>query len=198
MSTSRIEAFSDGVFAIAITLLIIEVRVPEAEPGHLLEALLDQWPSYVAYAVSFLVIGVIWANHHAVFERIERSDGRLLFLNLLLLMSVAFIPFPTALLADYLQAGHDARVAAFVYSATMTAMGLAFSGVWAHAAGNGGRLIEDRLSSEEASAMLRRFLFGAAVYALSFGAAAISAEFALAFYAVVALFFALRPGAMVE
>lgn len=109
-------------------------------------------------------------------------------------MSVAFIPFPTALLADYIEAGHDGRVAAFVYSGTMTLMGLAFSGVWAHAA-RGGRLINDQLRPEQARAMLRRFVTGTLVYALSFGAAAISAELSLVFYAAVALFFVLRPGA---
>ena len=194
MKTTRIEAFSDGVFAIAITLLIIEVGVPEVEPGTLLGALLEQWPSYAAYAVSFLVIGIIWVNHHAIFDHIEHADGRLLFLNLLLLMSVAFIPFPTALLAHYIEAGHDGRVAAFVYSGTMTLMGLAFSAVWAHATREDG-LVSERLPAEEARATLRRSLLGSGVYALSFGAAAISAELALAFYAVVALFFALRPGA---
>ncbi|MBD0355512.1 MAG: DUF1211 domain-containing protein, partial [Rubrobacteraceae bacterium] len=100
--TGRIEAFSDGVFAIAITLLVIEIGVPhldeESEGTTLIEALLQQWPSYLGYAISFLQIGVIWANHHNRFRFIVRSDHILLFLNILFLMCVAFIPFTTALL----------------------------------------------------------------------------------------------------
>ena len=99
----RIEAFSDGVFAIAITLLVIEIGVPhiQGEGTTLSHALLEQWPSYLGYAISFLQIGVIWANHHNRFRFIARSDHILLFLNILFLMCVAFIPFPTALLAEY-------------------------------------------------------------------------------------------------
>jgi uncharacterized membrane protein len=194
MGTGRVEAFSDGVFAIAITLLIIEVHIPDAQPGDLLRALLEQWPSFAAYAVSFLVIGIIWVNHHAIFNHVERADGRLLFLNLLLLMSVAFIPFPTALLAHYIEAGHDDRVAAFVYSGTMTTMGLTFSALWAYAAGKS-RLISNQIPAGEAGAILRRSLLGSGVYALSFGAAAVSAELALVFYVMVALAFAFLPGA---
>src|SRR5919205_946635 len=105
--TGRIETFSDGVFAIAMTLLVIEIGVPhigdEAEGTTLFGALVAQWPSYLGYTISFLQIGVIWSNHHNRFSFIERSDHILLFLNILFLMCVAFIPFPTALLAEYLQ-----------------------------------------------------------------------------------------------
>ena len=133
MRTARLEAFSDGVFAIAITLLVLEVPVPEAESGRLAEALLHQWPSYASYVVSFLIIGIIWVNHRAMFEQIRRIDRMVLFLNLLLLLCVAFVPFPTGLLADYIHAGHDQGVAALVYSGTMTAMGFAFSSIWIYA-----------------------------------------------------------------
>jgi uncharacterized membrane protein len=96
LSTSRTEAFSDGVFAIAATLLVLELKVPHVEPGGLWDALLEQWPSYATYVVSFLIIGIIWVNHHAVMERIRRVNRRLLFMNLVFLMVVAVIPFPTA------------------------------------------------------------------------------------------------------
>ena len=96
--TGRIEAFSDGVFAIAITLLVIEIAVPHLENGPegttLFEALMGQWPSYLGYVISFLQIGVVWANHHNRFTHIVRSDHTFLFLNILFLMCVAFIPFP--------------------------------------------------------------------------------------------------------
>jgi uncharacterized membrane protein len=129
--TGRLEAFSDGVIAIAITLLVIEVRVPEVEQG-LARALLDQWPRYVSYVVSFLTIGIAWVNHHALFARIHRVTRALLFLNLLVLMAVAFLPFPTALLGEYLAAGHDQRAATVVYTLNMTAINVAFAGIWVY------------------------------------------------------------------
>jgi uncharacterized membrane protein len=99
METNRLEAFSDGVFAIAITLLVLEIKVPP--PDMTLEAgLLRLWPSYLAYTVSFLVIGAIWINHHAMFRHIVRVDETLLLLNVLHLMLIAFLPFPTAVLAE--------------------------------------------------------------------------------------------------
>jgi uncharacterized membrane protein len=196
VKTTRLEAFSDGVFAIAITLLIIDVKVPEVETGALWHALRGQWSSYAGFVVSFLIIGVIWVNHHTMFDTIVKTDEKLLFLNVLLLMVVAFIPFPTALLAHYLETGHDARISAYVYSATMLAMGLAYTAVWAYAMRTKG-IVSDRLDARARRALLNRSLLGCVIYALSFGAAAISAEFALAFYAVVAVIFILGPRARI-
>src|ERR687885_2746203 len=133
VSTSRTEAFSDGVFAIAATLLVLELKIPNVEPGGLPEALLESWPSYATYVVSFLAIGIIWVNHHAVMDRIKSVNRPLLFLNLVFLMAVAVIPFPTALLADYLRAGHDERLAAAIYGGTMAGMGINFGLILAHA-----------------------------------------------------------------
>src|ERR1700740_3636134 len=97
--TNRIEAFSDGMFAIAITLLILEIKVPSSGPGGLTKALLRQWPSYFAFLLSFVYIGVMWMNHHRMFNHIRRSNDTLLVLNLLLLLGVTAVPFPTAVLA---------------------------------------------------------------------------------------------------
>lgn len=98
---TRLEAFSDGVFAVAITLLVLDLRVPrDAQPGGLGHALNDLWPNYASYVVSFFIIGIIWVNHHAMLGFIRRVDRTLLFLNLLLLLFIALIPFPTALLAE--------------------------------------------------------------------------------------------------
>lgn len=102
----------------------------------------NNWPSYATYVVSFLVIGIIWVNHHAVLERIRKVDRPLLFLNLVFLMAVALIPFPTALLTDYLQAGHDERMAAAVYGGSMTLMGVTFGSIWAYAVLSGDLLHE--------------------------------------------------------
>jgi len=102
-STHRVEAFSDGVFAIAITLLIIEIAVPHVEGDQSLgEAISDLWPSYFAYALSFITIGIYWANHHSFFQLFRRLDHFFLMFNVLFLMCISFLPFPTAVLADYL------------------------------------------------------------------------------------------------
>src|SRR6266496_5950399 len=112
--TSRIEAFSDGVFAIAITLLILDVHVPPASQANLGRALARQWPTYAAYLISFAFIGIMWVNHHRLFNHIRRSDNGLMFQNLLLLLGVTFVPFPTALLAAHFGAT-DKTVAAVVF-----------------------------------------------------------------------------------
>lgn len=125
MKPGRTEAFSDGVFAIAATLLVLEIHVPVAN-GNLLSALIRAWPAYASYGVSFLTIGIIWMNHHAIFNHLRHIDRPLGVLNLLLLLLVALIPFPTALLATYLQTGHDEAVAGAVYGVIMTIMGVVF------------------------------------------------------------------------
>jgi uncharacterized membrane protein len=186
VSTSRLEAFSDGVFAIAITLLVLEIPVPDVERGGLAEALLDQWPSYAAYVVSFATIGIIWTNHHAVFGYVTRSDRGLLFLNLLLLLSVTLIPWPTALLAEYMRAGGgDERTAALVYALTMTLMGVSFGSLWLY--------ITRRAEIGDARSRTRRFVIGAPIYALSIGLALISAPACLVVNALLAVFYA-APG----
>ncbi len=133
--TARIEAFSDGVFAIAATLLVLELHVPDGDDaaGGLGAFLQRQWPSYVAYLASFLVIGVIWINHHAVIRLVRRADHGLLVLNLLLLLTVSVIPFPTALIAGYATGHHtvaDRRIAVVVYGIAMTLMSVAFNALW--------------------------------------------------------------------
>ena len=103
--TRRVEAFSDGVFAIAITLLVLDLRVPDFESGRLLHDLFHLWGAYIAYVSSFLYIGVIWLNHHAAFTRIHRVDWGLQWANLALLFTTALLPFPTAVLS----AGRSSR-----------------------------------------------------------------------------------------
>jgi uncharacterized membrane protein len=186
-STSRTEAFSDGVFAIAATLLVLELKIPQVEAGELLGALLDAWPSYATYAVSFLTIGIIWVNHHTILDRVSRADRPLLFINLVFLMVVAAIPFPTALLADYLREGHDDRLAAIIYGGTMWAMGLAICAIWAYVVRGG--LLHERVDRDLARRSLRLFAVGIPAYPLGIAASALSAELGLAVYALVSLFY---------
>ena len=121
----RVEAFSDGVFAIAITLLVLDIGIDPREFGDIWGALGDEWPSYVAFATSFLTIGGVWISHHESFTRLRFVDPGLLRINLLLLMVVSFLPFPTALMADALEAARGAeRAAIIVYGATAIAIEL--------------------------------------------------------------------------
>jgi uncharacterized membrane protein len=197
MSLGRIEAFSDGVFAIAITLLVLEIHVPEEPENGLGQALLDQWPAYASYVVSFFVIGIIWVNHHAVFDHLLRADRTLLFLNLLLLLWVGLLPWPTNLIATYMeQGGADERVAAVVYSGTMTAMGASFGALWSYASRHG-RLLGETLSSAEVSRLTRRFTAGTPIYLLSMLVALVSAPACLALNALLAVYYALPTGGAV-
>ena len=190
MPKSRTEAFSDGVFAIAITLLIIEVRPPNSGAGALAGDLANLWPKYAAYVVSFVIIGIIWVNHHQIFERITSVDRPLLFLNLLLLLTVAFLPFPTALLGEYIRKGDNAHVAAAVYSANMTLIGLAFLAIWTYLARVPSLLAPD-VGTEGALRARRAAAIGPVAYGLSIPLAFVNAVACLIVYAAIALYFAI-------
>jgi uncharacterized membrane protein len=195
--TGRIEAFSDGVFAIAITLLVIEIGVPhlEGEGTTLFGALIEQWPSYLGYVISFLQIGVIWANHHNRFRFIVRSDHVLLFLNILFLMCVAFIPFPTALLAEYLQeSGTERTTAGAVYAGTLAVTAVFFTLLWLYAAANY-RLVDRNLDPSILRAMTRRYVAGMVAYLLTFLIAFVNVTASLVLIVILALLFVLpEPG----
>ena len=192
--TGRIEAFSDGVFAIAITLLVIEIGVPhlgdEPEGTSLLGALFEQWPSYLGYVISFLVIGTVWANHHNRFRFIAHSDHVLLFLNTLFLMCVAFIPFPTALLAEYLREPEQRTTAVAVYSGTLAVTAIFFTVLWLYAAGNY-RLVNRDLDPAALQAMTLRYVIGMLLYVGAFALVFVSVTLSLALIVVLALLFVL-------
>ena len=128
--TGRMEAFSDGVFAIAITLLILEISVPETAFEDLWSGIAHQWPSYLAYVTSFLTIGGIWAAHHGIFRRLAYANQRLMLLNLLLLMAVSFLPFPTKLMAEAIHNEGAARTAVIFYGGTLLVISLLLSALW--------------------------------------------------------------------
>jgi uncharacterized membrane protein len=194
VTTERTEAFSDGVFAIAITLLVLEIAVPRAGRHGLAQALADQWPAYLAYAVSFLIIGIIWVNHHAVFSAFERVDRGLLMLNLLLLAWVALIPWPTSLIATYMRdGGSDEQVAALVYAGTMAGMGVSFSALWIYGTRRR-RLVAPWLSDEQIRVRTARFVVGAPLYLLAMAASWIGAVVSLAMIGVLAIYYALTAG----
>jgi TMEM175 potassium channel family protein len=187
MTSARLEAFSDGVFSIAATLLVLELHVPESSDG-LGSALLAQWPSYVTYATSFGTIGIIWVNHHSLFIHVRQVDRSLLFLNLLLLMTVSVIPFPTALLGRYVTAGDDGHLAGAVYGGVMVLMSVAFSALWFHVTGNP-RLINRQLDPRRARRESVLFSAGLLAYVAGIGLSFVSAQVALAVYALVAIFY---------
>jgi uncharacterized membrane protein len=133
LSPSRLETFADGVFAIAATLLILNVDAQvSGDVGDLGDSLIHIWPSYLAYAVSFVTIGIMWVNHHWVMTQIDRVDRRFLFANIGLLLCIAFVPFPTRLVAEHIR-GAGARDAALAYGFTMVATAIMFNVTWFYA-----------------------------------------------------------------
>jgi uncharacterized membrane protein len=162
--TTRLETFSDGVFAIAATLLVLEFSVSAVPGAHLGNQLLHLWPSYLAYATSFLTIGIIWINHHYCVETMARADRPLLFLNLLLLLTVAFLPFPTKLVAQYLQQSGE-RPAVYAYDVTFLIMAIVYNAWWRYAS-SGRRLIGEHVPDSALRAISRAFIPGVPMYAL--------------------------------
>ncbi|MBW8878262.1 MAG: DUF1211 domain-containing protein [Acidobacteria bacterium] len=194
--TGRLEAFSDGVFAIAITLLILEIRVPKPEElhGHLLPALTALWPSYLAFVISFATILVMWVNHHRIFALIRRSDHPFLYWNGFLLMMVTLVPFPTAVLAAYLMHPEEAKVAAGVFAGTYFFIALAFNGLWRHASKNR-RLLAHDASAQEVDGITKQYRFGPVLYLVAFAASFFSVGFCVGLCLALAVFFAVRGGA---
>jgi uncharacterized membrane protein len=184
--TSRVEAFSDGVFAIAITLLILEIRVPPVD-ASLARSLLHLWPSFLAFLASFMTIGVMWLNHHRLFTLIEKTDDGLIAFNLLLLLGVTWIPFPTALLAEHLQ-GSDARIAGSVYGGSFFALSIVFNLMWRYAVRQ--RLVSDDINIDS---ITKQYALGPLMYAGLVVIAAVSGTAVLIVSALYALYFALPP-----
>jgi len=187
--TARIEAFSDGVFAIAITLLILDIKVPHPSQSSvgLGTLLLRQWPSYVAFLASFATIGIMWINHHRLFTLIVRSSHTLLLLNSVLLLGVVVVPFPTALVAEYF--GHKGEhLAAMVFSATFLFIAVVFNVLWRyavkHALGHNAKLPEVREISKQ-------YRFGPLFYVLCLLIAPFSVGASIGISLALAIFFAL-------
>lgn len=192
MSPTRLEAFSDGVLAIAITLLVLDIHVPPPHgDGSLAHQLGAQWPSYAAYLTSFLTIGIIWINHHAMIRRLRAVDHTILTLNLLLLLTIGVLPFTTALVAAYVKQGHGQHLAAAIYAGSYLLMSLAFAATNRHILFAKPSLHRVPMEEQERRSILRRGVVGLVPYLIATALAAVSAYATLAICAAVALFYAL-------
>jgi uncharacterized membrane protein len=188
--TARIEAFSDGVFAIAITLLILEIKVPHRDQGSLVAGLLHQWPSYLAFLLSFAYIGIMWINHHRMFTHIKRSNDVLKILNLLLLLGVTIVPFPTAVLAEHL-GGPYQRTAALIYNATFILIAVFFNLLWRYAVSHG--LLHEDVIMESAAGLSTQYAVGPLLYAVCLVIAWFNVRASVIANTALAVFFALPP-----
>jgi uncharacterized membrane protein len=189
--TNRLEAFSDGVFAIAITLLVLEIGVPESEFDDLWRGIAEQWPSYLAYATSFVTIGGIWLAHHGIVRRLAFANARVMRVNLLLLMAVAFLPFPTKLMAEAIRDPDAERAAVIFYGATLFVISLLVWTLWASAA-RSRDLVRPEVGDDEAAAILRATTPSLGFYGALIAFAIVAPQVAAVGYLVVAVIAVLR------
>ncbi len=190
MATNRLESFSDGVIAVAITLLVLGITVPTASSGHpLSHELASRWPQYVAYAVSFMTIGIIWINHHAMIARLRAADHTILILNLVLLMTIGVLPFATELMAHYLRRPGQSLAAA-IYAGSFLLMSIAFSVLNRHVLIGNDTLLARELPLADRRQLLHRALVGLIPYAVATGVAFVSPYLTLGICGALALFYA--------
>jgi uncharacterized membrane protein len=190
MRITRLETFADGVFAIAATLLILNVEVPDLGDHSLSHELLRLWPAYIGYVVSFVTIGIIWVNHHTVLDQLRNADRTFLFINVFFLLCIAFIPFPTRLLATYVRT-EDGQAAAVLYGITLTTTALFFNLMWRYAIGAGGRLLRADADRRVVDGITRSYRPGVAMYAGATIVGFFQAEASATLYAAIALFYVL-------
>jgi uncharacterized membrane protein len=189
VETGRVEAFSDGVFAIAITLLILAVGFEQSiADGDLEHQLVHLWPAYIAYAVSFLTVGIMWINHHQIFRHFRMVDRPLLLLNILLLMCISFTPFPTRVVAEHAQNAGDRQAAAVLYGITMTCTAICFFAVWFYGSR---RLLRPDADMREVDGITRSYLPGAPIYALATLVAFINPIASLIIFGSLTIFYAI-------
>jgi uncharacterized membrane protein len=193
VSKARLEAFCDGVFAIAATLLILHVSA-DGRGAALAGALTRAWPQYAAYLLSFVMIGIWWVNHHAYLSVIDRVDRTFLFANLALLICIAFLPFPTQLVAEHLR-DPGRRAAAFLYCLTLTAAAVSMAFLWRHASRRR-RLIAAATTDAQVRRHTRDVALGPPANAATALLSLWSAEVALGFVALFALFYVVGGGAL--
>lgn len=188
--TGRVEAFSDGVFAIAITLLVLDLKIPHGVDGaRLHSSLLEQWPSFVAFLTSFAILLVIWMNHHNLFGHIARTNPIFMLSNGLLLLSVTFLPFPTSLVAEYY--GHPGEhSAAILYCGTLLMMAFAFNLIWRYAA-HKHRLLGKNVTADQVKTINRQYLMGPVFFGLAFVLSFVQVTASLLLTAALAIYYAI-------
>jgi uncharacterized membrane protein len=187
MGTNRLESFSDGVIAVAITLLVLNVGVPSTHTGHSLAYDLGhQWPEYVAYVISFLTIGIIWINHHAMISRLREADHTILILNLFLLMTIGILPFATDLVATH----RDQALAAAIYSGCFMLMAIAFSVLNREVLIVRAHLLAEAMPLEQRRQIYRRAATGVLPYVLATALAFVSPYLTLGICAALGLYYA--------
>lgn len=191
VGAERLLTLSDGVFAIAITLLILSITVPKVDNG-LWAALRHQWPQYLSYVESFLIIGIIWAQHHQMFRHIKRVDHTFLLINIVFLMWIASLPFPTELLGNYLTKSGPEQTAMAIYAGTFVFGGLLFNLLWRYATW-GQRLTGDSLDRESIRRITQSYNLGMPLYLIDFALAFINVWASLLLFIVIALFYAVAP-----
>jgi uncharacterized membrane protein len=191
VSTNRLESFSDGVIAVAITLLVLSITVPAPGASSLAHDLGHQWPKYAAYAVSFITIGIIWINHHVMIGRLQRTDHSILILNLVLLLTIALLPFATDLLAQYLNRGHGQHLAAAIYGGAFLMMAIAFFALNSHILLRKTHMLRMELSDEARRRILARSFTGLPPYVIATAVAPVSQYATFAICAAIAFFYAL-------
>jgi uncharacterized membrane protein len=179
------------VFAIAITLLVLTIAPPD-EYADLAHELGDRWPALAAYVVSFLIIGIMWLNHHTIMEMIGRVDRGFFYLNLFLLMTVVLIPYPTQVLGEALRNGEGERTAAVAYSVVRAVNAYTWGALWVHVS-RGERLLAERAPGPSGNPPSWAFLIGVVLYTLAIGIAFVNAYACLAFHGTLALWYAFDP-----
>jgi uncharacterized membrane protein len=189
LSTTRLEAFSDGVFAVAITLLVLNLQVPQlASASELVSRLGALWPKLLSYALSFVIVGIYWVAHHNTFHYIQHSDRNLLWLNILLMMCIVFIPFPTALLGEY----PEQRVSVIIYAGTLVITGLVLQSLWWYATSRY-RLVDRNIDPRLVQRATRRNLTAPLIYLLAIGISLVSVPASLVLFLLVPVYYIL-PG----
>ena len=185
------ESFSDGVIAVAITLLVLNIRVPTPSSASLAHDLGHQWPAYAAYATSFITIGIIWINHHVMIGRLARTDHSILILNLVLLLTIALLPFATDLFAQYLNQGSGEHLAAAVYAGAFLLMSIAFLALNSHILLRRAHMLRTELPEQARRRILARSFTGLPPYVVATAIAPVSPYATFAICAGIAAFYAL-------
>jgi uncharacterized membrane protein len=189
--TGRTEAFSDGVFAIAITLLVLEIGIPATEFDDLWSAIFHEWPAYLGFATSFLTIGGLWLAHHGIFRRLRYANNAVMRINLLLLMAVSFLPFPTRLVAEAIRDRSAERAAAIFYGLCLLAIAVLFSALWG-AVARDRRLLKPEVTDEEVNSILIASSPSIGFYAGGIALAIVAPRAAAVGYLLIAVLSVLR------